>query len=474
MDLQVSTSLANHEMDAPRRLDLGGREPIGLPDGALQRNPGPPIHGTKGLSFEGLTAANSGGYAPPDTNGSVGDTQYVEIVNVDYAVFDKTTGSMTFGPFAIHTIWTGFSGDCASGDGGDPVVLYDKAAARWVLGQLNVNYNAYCLAISTSSDATGSWARYEFQMFSGQLPDYPKVSVWPDAYYFTANIFGNGAAEACAFDRANMLSGGAANAICFPQKLPVFSLLPSDLDGSTPPPTGEPNFMIYFAAPSTLNLYKFHVDFVNTNNSTFTGSTKLTVANFTEGCQGGTCIPQKGTTNTLDSLGDRLMFRLAYRNLGTSENLVVTHTVKAGTGSSQQTGSRWYLIQDPNGTATVAQQGTYSPDTTHYRWMSSAAMDKTGDIGMGYSVSSSTIFPSIRFTGRQPSDPLNTMEAEATVVNGTGDQNGGLNRWGDYSSMSIDPSDDCTFWYTQEYLKTTGSFNWNLRPCDRRWRHSGG
>ena len=176
MNLQISTSRANHEMDAPRRLDLGGREPIGLPDAALQREVGPPIHGTKGLSFEGLSASNSGGYAPPDTNGSVGDTQYVEIVNVDYAVFDKTTGSMTFGPFAIHSIWTGFSGDCASGDGGDPVVLYDKAAARWVLGQLNVNYNAYCLAISTSSDATGSWARYEFQMFGGQLPDYPKVS----------------------------------------------------------------------------------------------------------------------------------------------------------------------------------------------------------------------------------------------------------------------------------------------------------
>jgi hypothetical protein len=326
---------------------------------------------------------------------------------------------------------------------------------------MNVKLNAYCMAVSTSSDATQSYYRYEFS-FGSNTPDYPKLAVWPDAYYWTANTFSSASAflgaNPCAFDRATMLSGGPANAICMQQNPSVDSLLPADLDGTTPPPTGEPNFYLQMAAPSSLNLFKFHVDFTTPSNSTFTGPTAIPAAPFSEACGGGTCIPQPGTTQQLDSLGDRLMFRLAYRNYGDHESMVVNHSVMAGSS----VGVRWYEIRSPNVTPTVFQQGTFSPDS-QYRWMGSIAMDHSGDIAVGYSASSSSNFPAVRYTGRVPSDPAGTMESENSIIEGTGSQTNGSSRWGDYSGMSVDPADDCTFWYTNEYLTTNGSFNWKTR-----------
>jgi len=197
-------------------------------------------------------------------------------------------------------------------------------------------------------------------------------------------------------------------------------------------------------------------------NSTLTGPTTVGVKSFNEACGGqGTCVPQAGTSQQLDSLGDRLMFRLAYRNFGSYESLVVNHSVAPGT-SGIVAGVRWYEIRNPNGTPTVHQQGTFSSKTNNY-WMGSVAMDKNGDVALGFSASSSATHPSILYTGRVPTDPLGTMESPKIVETGTGSQDGGLSRWGDYSSMAIDPSDDCTFWYTNEYLKTTGSFNWDTR-----------
>src|SRR5207248_619427 len=290
----------------------------------------------------------------------------------------------------------------------------------------------------------------------------PKLAVWPNAYYWTANTFSGAntflGANPCAVDRATMLSGGPANAICMQQNPSVDSLLPADLDGTTPPPAGEPNFYLQMVAPSNLNLFKFHVDFTTPANSTFTGPTAIPVAPFSEACGGGTCIPQPGTTQQLDSLSDRLMFRLAYRNFGDHESLVVNHSVMAG----NSVGVRWYEIRSPNVTPTVFQQGTFSPDS-QYRWMGSIAMDQSGDIAVGYSASSSSNFPAVRYTGRVPSDPAGTMESENSIIEGTGSQTKGLSRWGDYSSMSVDPADDCTFWYTNEYLTTNGSFNWKTR-----------
>src|SRR5947209_4766880 len=267
-----------------------------------------------------------------------------------------------------------------------------------------------------------------------------------------------------------MLSGGPANAICMQQNPSVDSLLPADLDGTTPPPAGEPNFYLQMVAPSNLNLFKFHVDFTTPSNSTFTGPTAIPVASFSEACGRGTCIPQPGTTQQLDSLSDRLMFRLAYRNFGDHESLVVNHSVTAGSS----VGVRWYEIRSPNATPTVFQQGTFSPDS-QYRWMGSIAMDQSGDIAVGYSASSSSNFPAVRYTGRVPSDPAGTMESENSIIEGTGSQtngNGGR-RWGDYSSMSIDPVDDCTFWYTNEYLTTNGSFNWKTRIASLKFTSCG-
>src|SRR3982075_138537 len=265
-----------------------------------------------------------------------------------------------------------------------------------------------------------------------------------------------------------MLNGTTATQVCFQQGTSVGGLLPADLDGTTAPPAGSPNYMMYFGT-NNLNLFKFHVDFANPANSTFTGPTVINVAAFSPLCAGGTCVPQPSTTQQLDSLADRLMYRLAYRNFGSHESLAVNHSVVAGSGG----GVRWYEIQNPSGTPVVAQQSTFAPDA-NYRWMGSIAMDSAGDMALGYSVSSGSVSPSVRFTGRVPTDPASTMETEVNIVSGSGSQNGNLSRWGDYSAMQVDPVDDCTFWFTEEYMKTTGSFNWNTRIASFKFPGCGG
>jgi len=433
-------------------------------DPVLQREARPLVGTINGLNFDGITGDPSG-VAPPDTQGAVGDNvadQYVTIVNEVYAVYNKLTGATILAATPIDAIWSGFSGACSTGNGGDVVVLFDQMASRWVISQLGPGFTSYCIAVSTTDDATGSYARYEFD-FGSNIPDYPKLGVWPDAYYWTSNTFQGGStfigAMPCAYDRASMLTGGSANAICFQENASVASLLPAHLDGTTPPPAGEPNPYLELLDTSDLGLFKFHADFANPSNSTFTGPTSISVASFSEACSGfGTCIPQTGTSQQLDSLGDRLMYRNAYRNLNGTEFLVVNHSVTAGSS----VGVRWYQITNPNGTPTVAQQGTFAPDST-FRWMGSIGMDKAGDIAVGYSASSSSIHPAVRYSGRVPSDPAGTLESENSIIEGAGSQNGGLARWGDYSSLSIDPSDDCTFFYTTEYIPSDGSFNWNTR-----------
>jgi len=448
------------------------------PDSVLQTSTGPLVGTTAGLDFLGVGIGITGTYtnccAPPDTNGAAGATQFVQWVNLDFAVFDKATGSLAAGPTAGNTLWSGFGGPCETNNSGDPIAQYDKAAGRWVLAQpVFTSPYMYCIAVSTASDATGTYHRYAFATPSSTtlFPDYPKLGVWPDAYYasfngFTGNTFTG--PIACAFDRGAMLTGAAATQVCFQQSSSVGTLLPSDLDGAAAPPSGSPNFYMSFGSNS-LNLFRFHVDFTIPSNSTFTGPTVLAVAAFSEACNGGTCIPQPSTNQKLDSLGDRLMYRLAYRNRSGTESLLVNHSIHVGGSKHNQvTGVRWYEIHSPNSAPTVYQQGTYSPDSTS-RWMGSIAMDKVGNIALGYSASGASVFPSIRFTGRVPSDPLGTMEAENTIQVGTGTQILGLNRWGDYSSMSVDPIDDCTFWYTNEYLTYNGTFNWSTRVASFRF-----
>lgn len=435
----------------------------GSSDGALQTTVGPKVSTTAGLTFPGVGQGDYGftpNAAPPDTNGAVGATQYVQWVNESFAVFNKSTGALVYGPAAGNTLWSGFGGGCQTNNDGDPIAQYDKAAQRWIMTQFSVSTTPYlqCVAVSTTSDATGSYYRYAFQ--EPNFNDYPKLGVWADGYYLSFNMFqGNTfvGGRACSLDRTSMLSGAAATQICFQLSSSFGGLLPSDIDGSIAPSAGEPDFYLNFGTNS-LNLWKFHSDFITPANSTFTGPIAIPVASFSAACSGGgTCIPQSGTKQKLDSLADRLMYRLAYRHFSDGhESLVVNHSVTAGSS----VGIRWYELRNPNGTPTVYQQGTYAPDST-YRWMGSIAMDKLGDIAVGYSVSSSSMHPGIRYTGRLATDPLGTLEAENTIINGGGSQLRTLNRWGDYSAMTVDPSDDCTFWYTNEYLKTSGTFNWS-------------
>ena len=443
-------------------------------DTVVQSQPGPNVATSGGLNFDGLGNGIPGfnlQYAPPDTVGAVGATQYVQWVNAMFAVYNKSTGAIVSGfPKYGNALWQGFGGGCETNNDGDPIVQYDKAAGRWVLTQFSVSTTPYleCVAVSQTSDATGAYYRYAFSYGTTQFNDYPKMSVWPDGYYITYNIFNNAqtfaGAKACAFDRAKMLTGAAATQQCFQLSTSYGGLLPSDLDGATAPPAGSPNYLLSLGTTSSLYMWKFHVDWNTPANTTLTGPTSIPVAAYTEACSGGTCITQPGTSNKLDSLADRLMYRLAYRNRGGIESLLVNHSVSVGTNKRNQIASvRWYEVRTPNGTPSVYQQGTLGTSDGIHRWMGSIASDKQGNIALGYSASSSSVFPSVRYTGRLVTDALGTMQAENTIVNGTGSQTGTLHRWGDYSAMTVDPVDDCTFWYTQEYMKTNGSFNWNTR-----------
>jgi hypothetical protein len=438
------------------------------------------------LNFAGQTAADNRrvlgfAFVPPDTNGAVGPNHYVQIVNTDYAVFNKS-GGVLFGPVAINTLWSGFGGLCQTDNDGDPTVRYDRIADRWVIQQFAVTGAngtttpfLECFAVSTSGDPTGSYNRFSFSY--ANFPDYPKLSVWPDAYYLTVNQFNAAGttflgANVAALNRAQMLAGQATTRVSFNAPTTVASLLASDLDSATLPPAGEPNFVLSLgAAANTLASFKFHVDFATPANSTFTGPATLAVNAFSDACgTSGTCIPQSGTTTQLDSLGDRLMFRLAYRNFGDHEALVASHSVTNGSSVAV----RWYELRISGGSPAVFQQGTFAPDAT-FRFMPSIAMDQSGDIALGYSASSSSLHPGIRYTGRLPGDAAGTMgQGEGTIIAGAGSQNANLTRWGDYSALTVDPADSCTFWYTNEYIPANGSFNWRTRIGSFKFPSCGG
>jgi hypothetical protein len=452
----------------------------GAADPVRQRHVEPPrVAVTPGLSFDGIgvgLGSFTPSVAPPDTNGAPGATQYVQWVNLSFAVFNKANGALVFGPAAGNTLWQNFGPPCQNTNDGDPIATYDKAANRWVLTQFSIENGQFfqCVAVSTTADATGTYRRFAFQFPA--FNDYPKLGVWPDGYYMSFNMFNStGTAflgsRVCALDRNQMITAtGTPGPIqCFQLGSNFGGLLPSDLDGATAPPAGSPNFFLAFGA-NVLELWKFHVSWSSPATTTFIGPTNLPVAAFSEACGGGTCIPQLGTAQLLDSLADRLMYRLAYRNFGDHESLVVNHSIAAAPAAS---GARWYEVRNPNGAATVFQQGTFAPDATA-RWMGSIAMDHVGNIALGYSASSTSLAPGVRFTGRTSSDPLGTMQTENTVIGGVGVQIGGLSRWGDYSAMTIDPVDDCTFWYTTEYLKATGSFNWSTRIASFKFPSCGG
>jgi len=445
-----------------------------------------------GVNFEALglgTPSFGISGAPPDTTLAVSPTQIVQWVNSQLAVYNKSGVPQLAGVGFVNgnTIWAALGGGslCATTNRGDPIVQYDRINQRWVLSQFAFNasfsQNAQCIAVSQTSNAAGAYTLYEYS-FGNQLPDYGKLGLWTDAYYITYNMFTTGmtfsGGRACAYDKAAMIAGNAATQICF-NSTTKFSMLPADLDGPTLPPAGTPNFHITWNwpflanAPYTMQLMKFVPNFAIPANSTFTdgfGGAVFSSVDFTLdagtiaacGDNGNACVPQLGTANLLDTLGSRHMYRLVYRNFGTHDALLVTQSVDPA--GAVPAAVRWFEIRNPNANPPVVfQNSTYNPGTTDSRWMSSAAFDKLGNIGMGYSASSSSMNPAIKVTGRLRNDPKNLMRTEALVQAGGGSQTGTLTRWGDYSTMQIDPADECTFWYTTQYIGTSGTFNWRTR-----------
>jgi subtilase family serine protease len=458
----------------------GGGGPSGphlLPDPVVQSAPGTAGMPPTEQSFDGL--GNVDLVLPPDPNGDVGPNHYVQWVNTSFAIYDKA-GTLLYGPAAGNTLWAGFGGPCQSTNDGDPIVLYDSLADRWVMSQLALPSFPFgpfyqCVAVSQAGDPLGPYHRYAFRISDTKLNDYPKLAVWPDGYYLAVNQFdevslGYAGQGVAVFEREKMLAGLPATMVyvdLFGVDPNLGGMLPADLDG-VPPPPGAPGYYVQFdddawgyAAEDRLQLWRFHVDWTDPSASTFTGPALVPTAAFDSNLCGysRTCIPQPGTVRRLDAISDRLLWRLQYRNLGSHEALVVNHTVDAG---GDHAGVRWYEIRDPAGTPFVHQQGTYAPDADH-RWMGSAAMDGSGNLAIGFTVSGST-FPSIRYAGRLADDPPGTLpQQEASLAAGGGPQTDRSGRWGDYSALTVDPTDDCTFWYTHEYYAARSGIGWRTR-----------
>lgn len=454
-------------------------EPI--PDPLLDKQPSPPEPATEDIDVPILNfdAQNYTGVNPPDTVGDVGPNHFIQAINNSNSsavvVYNKMTGGVIAGPFLMTSF--GAPSPCNVG-GGDPVVLYDGIADRWLLAEFG-NGNNICVYISKTADpVTGGW--WNYRVLAPGFPDYPKFSVWPDAYYMTTNE-GN-APPAYALDRTNMLNGAVARPT---QRftgpgLAGFgfeSFTPADLDGSNPPPAGAPAVVMRHRddevhnapgnpAQDFLDMFEFHVDFTTPANSTFTQLPSIQISDFSSELNGLTAFaafPQPSGP-TLDPLREVIMWRLQYRNFGTHQVLVGNFVTDADgepdvPANLERGGVRWFELRKTTGAWTLFQEGTYSPDPTP-RWMGAIAMDGDGNIAVGYNVSNNTppVFPSLRYAARLASDAPGTLRAETVLVAGTASN--GTNRYGDYAAMSVDPADDCTFWFTGMYNPTT---QWRTR-----------
>ncbi|MBX3059124.1 MAG: DUF11 domain-containing protein [Anaerolineae bacterium] len=343
---------------------------------------------------------------------------------------------------------------------GRSILVYDSLADRWVLAQFSTG-NGICVAVSQTADPTGSYWGYEFS--TPNFPDYPKISVWPDAYYMSTN---ENSYTAYALERADMLTGLPATSVRFAGQDNF--LMAADVDGATPPPANTPGLFYTFKDNSfhggadRLEIFELDVDWVTPANSTFTLAQTLNVTSFTYTVCGFfnlNCIPQLGTAQRVDAVSEWPMWRLAYRNFGSHETLLANFAVDVG---SDRSGIRWYELRRSGGPWSIYQEGTHAPADTTHRFMGSIAMDGQGNIALAYSASSSTMNPAIWYATRLATDPLGTLQAEQTLFAGSGSQTGS-NRWGDYSAISIDPTDDCTFWVTNEYYPSNSSNNWNTR-----------
>src|SRR6266496_2143824 len=458
------------------------------------------------LTFDGTNRVQSGcNCAPPDTDGDVGPNHYVQAVNVSFRVFDKT-GVTLAGPTTYNSLFAPLTGTpCNGQNDGDPFAFYDQVADRWVVSDFafpSFPGSSFwqCIAVSqTPSPVSGGWFLYAIQIDPAnptQLGDYPKFTMWNNpqpggTYFFTVNLFTSPTSfvgvRAFALDRARMLAGLSANAIAItipPAGLgDSYSLVGANFRTGTAPPAGEDEFLLAIDSPATGGVtltqvkgWRYHVDFVTPANSTLgiganhTPNALMTVSPFVDAftsAAGFTIVPQVGTTQKIDTLGDKIMTPLVYQNRAGTESLWASGTVCTDAACTQQTGIRWYQFNVTGGTfpATPAQQQTYTnANDGVWRFMSSIAVDQNGNTAIGYADSSPTLFPGIRYAGRLASDPLNNLgQGEAILFTGTGSQTDTNGRWGDYSMTTIDPADNITFWHTNEYYVTTSSFNWATR-----------
>jgi hypothetical protein len=460
-----------------------------------------------GISFEGPGLGMNGFTifgAPPDPTLAVGPNHIVAWVNSQYAIFDKSGNKLLPGNGFVNgnTLFAGLGDNCANTNRGDPILQYDRMADRWILSQFAFSLNAsnnpiapylQCIAVSQTNNPLGAYYRYEIS-FGSTAPngfnDYGKLGIWPDGYYTSYNIFQgspagtNSGVALCASDRVNMLAGNPANTVCAPVAFYAggAAFLPGDLDGFTAPTTtAQGNIFMRQSTAPALRMIKFKPDFVTPANTIYNdgfGGAPGTFVNIALGatnraCNGaaGACIAQPGTTTLLDTLADRLMYRLAYRNRAGVDSIVVTQSVDPDGAGARSSALRWYEIRSPfSNTPSLFQNATFDPGASGDRWMGSVAMDKMGNMFLGYSVINAGTGQkaSIAATGRLRSDLRNVMQGESVIFTGTGSQttyNAGtpLTRWGDYTTVQVDPSDDCRFWYINEYLAADGTFNWHTR-----------
>jgi hypothetical protein len=463
-------------------------------DAALQRSTAAQAAAIPGVNFEGMSNQDNfniygGRVNPPDPVGDVGPNHYVEMVNLAVAVYSKT-GNKLLGPIPIGSLWQNFAVPDCTDPSGDPIVVYDQLANRWILSQFTTSglddpslpfFN--CVAISATPNPTGAYNRYAFTT-GFNFPDYPKYGVWTNSYTITTREFGPAGEYGIGvygLEKAKMIAGQPARAVSFfldgnaPQALPLVGdgLLPADIDGTTLPADGatipivgtQDDDAFYGAAFDALNIFGLSVQWANQPRASLALEDQLPVADFDSiyPCKPDArdCLPQPGvnsSTRWLDILSyrQRPTWRLAYRVFDGYESLVTNQSVEART---EQAGVRWYEIRRTGGAYSLHQQGTYAPDDGIHRWMGSIAQDRAGNMAVGYSVVNGiNVFPGIRYAGRLSTDPLGELTVpETTIIDGTGAQTTKNSRWGDYTSMNIDPTDDCTFWYVNEYYTAAGA-----------------
>ena len=443
------------------------------------------------LTFDGLdNFDNASAYGfqiiPPDPNGDVGLNHYVQTVNALVRIYDKSNGNPVTPPFKLSSVFATLGTPCSTRNDGDPIVLYDALADRWFLSQFCTNFPPFrqLIAVSQTGDPTGAYYIYEFVMPNVKLNDYPKFGVWTDAYYMSTDEFLGGdyaGSGVFAFDRTKMLNGDPLSSYIYfdlasPTTIRLGGLLPSDLDGLNAPPPNAPNVFAgytateYGDAQDAIRLFDFHADFANPANSTFVErpESPLTVAAFDPTSPDGRAdILQPPPGEFLDSQSDRLMYRVAYRNFGTHESIVFNQTVRTTPlNQNYRAGVRLYELRRQNNVFTVAEQTTIG-DANVSRWMASAAQDHQGNLAVGYSLSNEDKKPSILYTGRTANEPAGTFRNEEVIINGTGVQTAFGFRWGDYTQLSPDAADDCTFYYTNQYYTLASQeqspFGWLTR-----------